>query len=70
MRNLQRSEMPAPFGTPEHFRERGKQARAVARNIGDPEAKSAMLRVAENFEEIARTLEAVSSARASLPHKI
>jgi hypothetical protein len=45
--------MPTAFGTPEHWRERAKEARNMAGQIRDPQAKRSMLVVAAHYEIIA-----------------
>ena len=55
--------MPPTFGTPEHWRQRAAEARAMAENMTDPQAKRAMLRVADSYEEIAKRVEALAASR-------
>jgi hypothetical protein len=50
--------MPWAFGSPEYWRNRAKESYAVAEQIGDPEAKAAMLAVAQSYEKIAKRAEA------------
>ena len=50
--------MPSLFGTPEHWRQRAKEAREMATQIDDVEAKRSMLAVAEHYQQIARRAEA------------
>ena len=49
--------MPRRFGSPEHWRQRAKEARALAEKLSDAEAKKAMLRVAEGYELVAERAE-------------
>ena len=41
------------FGTPEYWRERADEARALADDMVDEEARLAMLAVAQSYEKIA-----------------
>ena len=50
--------MPNAFGTPEHWLERAEEARTMAEQIEDAEAKRAMLAIAENYARIAKRAEA------------
>ena len=50
--------MPTTFDTPEQWRSHAKEARALAKQMRDPEAQIAMLRVAESYEKIAKRAEA------------
>ena len=50
--------MPTAYGTAKHWDDRAEEARVVAEGMTDPEAKRAMLIVAENYEKIARRAEA------------
>ena len=50
--------MPPKFGTPDYWLERAEEARAMALDMSDPEAKKAMLGIAENYEKIAKRAEA------------
>ena len=50
--------MPTTFGTPEQWRSHAKEARALAKQMRDPEAKIALLRVAECYDTIAKRAEA------------
>jgi hypothetical protein len=52
--------MSAPFGTPEHWRERAAEARAKAKLIADLDTKLLLGHIADNFEEIARVTEATT----------
>ena len=46
--------MPTRFNTPEQWRRRAQEARALAKRMRDPGSKRALLRVAENYEKIAK----------------
>jgi hypothetical protein len=48
----------AGFGTQQHWELRAREARAMADSIGAPDAKRAMLGIAENYEKIAKRAEA------------
>jgi hypothetical protein len=50
--------MPTTFGTPAYWQERAEEARALAEDMNDAEARRAMLAVAENYEKIAKRAEA------------
>ena len=39
---------------PEHWRTRAEEARILAKEMNDSESKHAMLRVAEDYEQLAR----------------
>jgi hypothetical protein len=41
--------MPALLDDPEHWRSRAEEARAVAEQLSDPEAKRTMLRIAADL---------------------
>jgi hypothetical protein len=49
--------MPLKFGTPEHWRKRAEEARTMAQQIEDPDAKRGMLEIAANYEKIAALAE-------------
>jgi hypothetical protein len=55
--------MPTTFDTPEQWRSHAKAARALAKQMRDPESKSAMLRVAESYKKIAKRVEAKLAAK-------
>jgi len=42
--------MPDKLSTPEYWYERAEEARILGESMKDPEAKRAMLTVAENYE--------------------
>lgn len=50
--------MSALFGDQAHWLARAKEARDMAHQLSDPEAKRAMLEVAINYEKIAKRAEA------------
>jgi hypothetical protein len=45
--------MPSPVQGPQHWRERARNARAVAAWMQNSEAKSLLLEIAERYERIA-----------------
>ena len=57
--------MPTTFDSPKQWRRHAKEARALAKQMRDPESKRAMLRVAENYEKIAKRVEAKLAAKAN-----
>lgn len=61
--------MPTVFGTPEHWRERAKEARDMAKEINDREAKRSMLDIADRYERIAARTEASREGVALQPSK-
>jgi hypothetical protein len=46
---------------PRHWRDRGEEARTRANQLDDPESKSAMLRIADDYELLAERVEARAS---------
>jgi hypothetical protein len=46
------------YGTPEHWLERAREARELAAQIKDAEAKQAMLAIAEGYQKVAKRAEA------------
>jgi hypothetical protein len=46
-----------PINDPKHWRERAEKARAVAGEMTDRDAKRKMLRIAQDYEELARRAE-------------
>ena len=55
--------MADAFGTPQHWRARAQEARAIAEQMDDPEARRTMLDIAERYEKIARHTEAKLAGR-------
>ena len=50
--------MTKPFiHDPEHWRQRAEEARAVADQIADPEARQMMLKIADDYERLAKRAE-------------
>jgi hypothetical protein len=55
--------MPLAFGSPEYWRKRAEESRAVADQIVDPDAKEAMFAVAASYEKIALRAEVALKAK-------
>jgi hypothetical protein len=49
--------MPSHLNDPEHWRDRAKEARAMAQEMADPVSKQRMLDVAANYEHLAKRAE-------------
>jgi hypothetical protein len=47
----------APINDPKHWRERAEEARVHAEEMFDPEARKARLRIAGDYDELARRAE-------------
>ena len=46
--------MTSLLDDPEHWRSRAEEARTVAEQLADPEAKRTMLRIATDYEKLAQ----------------
>ena len=46
-----------PINDPKHWRERAEEARTVTDELTDPDSKRRMLRIADDYEELARPAE-------------
>jgi hypothetical protein len=58
--------MPLRFEDPTHWRERAEEARTLAQDMKQPEAKCQMLGIAESCDRLAERAEQ-SNARRALP---
>jgi hypothetical protein len=52
-----------PINDPKHWLDRAKQARALAEQMGDPEAKRSMLKTADDYERLAKRAEERAAGR-------
>jgi len=52
-----------PINDPKHWRERAEEARTVAEQLTDLDSKRRMLRIADDYEELARRAEKRLAAR-------
>jgi molecular chaperone GrpE (heat shock protein) len=53
----QQRQQAIPINDPKHWREHAKEARTQAEQITDPASKRKMLRIAADYEELARRAE-------------
>jgi hypothetical protein len=61
--------MPASFiNDPTHWHQRAEEARTIAEQMGDPQSKEAMLRIAKDYERLAERAERRAKG-ADNPHK-
>jgi hypothetical protein len=50
--------MPASFiNDPEHWRKRAKETRAIADKMNDPRAREKMLKIADDYDRLAKQAE-------------
>jgi hypothetical protein len=54
----------------EHWRDRAKEARAMAEDMADPVSKQKMLDVAANYEHLAKRAEDRRTGKASKPYAV
>jgi hypothetical protein len=54
---------PSYINDPAHWRQRAEEARTVAGQISDPDVKVAMLRIADEYEHLARRAAARAQGR-------
>jgi hypothetical protein len=52
-----------PINDPEHWLKRAKEARALAEQMGDPEGKRMMRRVADDYERLAQRAQERAAGR-------
>jgi hypothetical protein len=52
---------PRPIDDPAHWRQKADEARRMADQLADPEAKQAMLEIAASYEQLAK----IAGARAN-----
>jgi hypothetical protein len=63
-----RASMPSShLNDPEHWRDRAKEARAIAEDMADPVSKEKMLDLAANYEHLAKRAEDRSSGKIPKP---
>lgn len=60
--------MSVPINDPKHWRIRARQARICANELSNPKPKRRMLKLAEDYEELARRAERRLHKRRTLRH--
>jgi hypothetical protein len=63
IRNMREDQMPAILNEALEWLDRAEQAREVAGQLTDPNARKAVLELAQNFDRLARAAAAPTSAR-------
>jgi len=61
--------MPTASGTPKHWHERAREARAIASHMHDLQARCCMLEIAERYDRNARRAEAKLAGITLPPNK-
>jgi len=49
--------VPVPINDPKHWLERAEEARTITEQLTDPDSRRRMLRIAKDYEELARRAE-------------
>jgi hypothetical protein len=54
---------PSYINDPEHWRSRAREARAIAEQMTDADSRSAMLRIADDYDQLAERAAARAAGR-------